>query len=389
MGQNAGVGLIQTFRENAGVADDRHEIRVAGPSRNDVDVQMVGNSGPGRGAEVHAHVESMRTIHGREGFHPGLNQRHHIGHFIREDARQVRGVPERCDHQVSVCVRVGVEHQERLMSARQHPVLSVGDVLRDAAEETTFQFVARRNEFHTPGSPQTLRHDTPPPQTGQRAYNTAAWNKSVTGANGDFGTKYGMEINAFDGFLRATLALFIILDPIGLLPVVMALTSGQETHARQRVLYLSGIVAFVLMVVLTFTAKAIFQLYGITMADFQIAGGLVLFGVAVQTINERHWGESVGHGAGIVPIACPLLVGPGAVATSILALDRYGVAVTLLAIVAAFAAVMLCFRFTNSLYRLLGETGAGVVARLMGMLLAAIAVQFIHQGVVEILKEIR
>jgi multiple antibiotic resistance protein len=182
--------------------------------------------------------------------------------------------------------------------------------------------------------------------------------------------------------LRSTMALFIIIDPVGLLPVVMALTTGQDTLRRQRVLYSSTLVAVGLLIVLTFAARAVFGLYGIQMSDFQIAGGLVLFGVALNTIHERHWGDGVGGPMGIVPIACPLLVGPGAITTSLFILDMYGAWVTVVAIVAAFFLTFLTFRSTNTLYRILGETGAGVVARLMGMLLAAIAVQFIRQGVV-------
>jgi len=186
--------------------------------------------------------------------------------------------------------------------------------------------------------------------------------------------------------VRATMALWIILDPIGLLPVVMALTAGQDPRERQSMLYRSGIVAFLLLLVLTFTAKSVFKLYGIEDADFQIGGGIILFGIALHTINQRHWDEGFsGHGLGIVPIACPLLIGPGAILASLLMLNNNSILVTLTAITAAFALVLLVFRFTNALYRLLGETGAGVVARLMGILLAAIAVQFIRTGVVHIL----
>jgi len=193
--------------------------------------------------------------------------------------------------------------------------------------------------------------------------------------------------DALYGFARATMALFIIIDPVGLLPVVMALTAGQDTRERQRVLYASAGVAFVLMLLLTFTARAVFGLYDIEIADFQIAGGLILLLVAIHTINQRHWDEGFsGQGAGIVPIACPLLVGPGAIVTSIIYLERYGPMVIIPAIAAASALTFLVFRFTGALYRLLGATGAGVVARLMGMLLAAIAVQFIRQGVLHFLK---
>lgn len=191
-------------------------------------------------------------------------------------------------------------------------------------------------------------------------------------------------------FARATMALFIILDPVGLLPLVAALTAGMETAARQTILYKSALVAYVLLLVLTFTAKAVFGLYGIQIADFQIAGGVILFLVALHTINQRHWDEGYSsRDAGIVPIACPLLIGPGAIAAGIFMLDSYGVGVTLAAVTAAFAAVFVTFRFTGVLFRVLGQTGAGVVARLMGMLLAAIAVQFIRQGLTDIWRAAR
>ena len=152
-----------------------------------------------------------------------------------------------------------------------------------------------------------------------------------------------MDYDFLHALLRSSMALFIILDPVGLLPVVMAVTVNQEPAERQRVLYLSALVAFGLTLLLT----------------------------------------------GIVPIACPLLVGPGALVTSILTLKQYGPAVAVSSVVVAFVAVLIVFRFTGALFRLLGQTGAGVVARLAGMLLAGIAIQFIREGVVTILRSAR
>ncbi|NMC81417.1 MAG: MarC family protein, partial [Armatimonadetes bacterium] len=111
-----------------------------------------------------------------------------------------------------------------------------------------------------------------------------------------------MDYDFLHALLRSSMALFIILDPVGLLPVVMAVTVNQEPAERQRVLYLSALVAFGLTLLLTFTAKAVFSLYGMQIADFQIAGGVVLFLVALQTIHDRHMGEDVQQAAGIVPI---------------------------------------------------------------------------------------
>lgn len=185
-------------------------------------------------------------------------------------------------------------------------------------------------------------------------------------------------------FARATVALFIIIDPLGLIPVFLALTHDASPEERRAIFDRAAAVAFFLLLVFAFTGTGILKLFGITVGDFEIAGGILLLVLAMRIISEAHYGVEGEVRAGVVPIAVPLLVGPGAITTTIVLIGLYGLWITVAAVVASFAASALIFRYVNVLYRLLGKTGSDVIAKIMGMLLAAIAVQFIRQGVQEV-----
>lgn len=180
--------------------------------------------------------------------------------------------------------------------------------------------------------------------------------------------------------LQATAALFIILDPIGLIPVFMAVTQTYSPEQRLATLSKATLVALVLLVVFTFAGAAVLRFFGITVNDFRIAGGILLLVIALRIVGEAHYGMPEG-GSGIVPLAVPLLVGPGAITTTIVFSGTYGLWITLSAVLIAFAVMFVIFRYVNFLFKLLGRTGSDVIAKLMGMLLAAIAIQFIRQGI--------
>lgn len=184
--------------------------------------------------------------------------------------------------------------------------------------------------------------------------------------------------------LRAAIALFIIIDPIGLIPVFMALTHDASPQERRSILSQAVYVAFILMLVFTFTGTGILTLFGISISDFKIAGGLLLLVIALRIINEAHYGVSAGGRPGVVPLAVPLLVGPGAITTTIVLIGTRGLWVTVAAVVTVFAVSYVIFRYVGYLYIILGKTGADVIAKIMGMLLAAIAIQFMREGIQEI-----
>ena len=184
--------------------------------------------------------------------------------------------------------------------------------------------------------------------------------------------------------IKATTALFIIIDPIGLIPIFMALTQDFSPKERREIINQAILVGFVLMVLLAFTGTGILALFGISISDFRIAGGILLLVLALRIISEAHYGESAGDRPGVVPLAVPLLVGPGAITTTIVYIGTYGLWITLGAVVITFLISLIIFRYVDILFRILGKTGSDVIAKIMGMLLAAIAVQFIRQGLTDI-----
>ncbi len=183
--------------------------------------------------------------------------------------------------------------------------------------------------------------------------------------------------------LAATIALLIILDPVGLIPIFMVLTHGATLEERRAILSRAVSVAFVLLLLFTFTGTGILRLFGITLSDFKIAGGILLLVIAVRIISGVRYGEAAEQRPGVVPLAVPLLVGPGAITTTIVLIGTYGLWVTVAAVILSFTVSFLIFRYVVYLYRILGKTGSDVIAKIMGMLLAAIAVQFVRQGLQE------
>lgn len=181
--------------------------------------------------------------------------------------------------------------------------------------------------------------------------------------------------------IKATIALFIITDPLGLIPVFMALTQSFTPAERQKTLSQATFAALLLLLLFAFTGTAILKLLGITLEDFEIAGGVLLLVIALQVVNSAHYGQAAGARPGVVPIAVPLLVGPGAITTTIVLIGLYGLWITVAAVLIAFAVSFLIFRFVGLFYRLLGEVGSDVIAKIMGMLLAAIAIRFIREGI--------
>lgn len=186
--------------------------------------------------------------------------------------------------------------------------------------------------------------------------------------------------------IKATTALFIIIDPIGLIPVFMALTQDFTPEERRRTLSQATLVALLLLLILAFTGTGVLRLFGITISDFKIAGGILLLVIALRIIGTAHYGEAGDGRPGVVPLAVPLLVGPGAITTTIVLIGAYGLWITVAAVLITFAISFVIFRFVGILYRILGETGSDVIAKIMGMLLAAIAIQFIRQGIQEVFQ---
>lgn len=187
--------------------------------------------------------------------------------------------------------------------------------------------------------------------------------------------------------LEATISIFIIMDPIGNVPVFMALTEYKEREDRRRLFQIAVVTAYVLLLVFTFAGTWILQLFKITLADFQIAGGLLLLAISLKVLTVGYYISPETESIGAVPLACPLLVGPGAITAAMVANRLYGMETTVAAVTIAFVATAIILSFGEGIYRLLGKTGSSIVSKIIAILIAAIAVQYIRVGIAAVISE--
>jgi multiple antibiotic resistance protein len=187
--------------------------------------------------------------------------------------------------------------------------------------------------------------------------------------------------------LSTFLALFVAVDIIGVLPVYLGLVSQLDAGARQRIAAEATLTAAGIGVAFLLLGDAILYVLGITVGDFQIAGGLLLLVLAIYDLLHPELPlRQLGVRLGVVPLGTPLLVGP-AVLTTVLTLARsYGYALTLLAFAVNLALVWLALRWASVVVRLIGEAGARAVAKVFGLLLAAIGITFIRRGLEQVLR---
>jgi multiple antibiotic resistance protein len=197
-------------------------------------------------------------------------------------------------------------------------------------------------------------------------------------------------LDALMPMFKAAITLFIVLDPIGEVPVFLSLTAEATPAARRRTFLLAWAVALGLMFVFIFAGKQILDVFRITLQDFQIGGGLLLLLIGLKLVNGGHLvSEHDEAAAGVIPIACPLLVGPGAITTGLVFVQLYGLLMTFGAVLLAFLATFIVLMAASEINRILGRTGTNILTRIMGILLAAIAVQLMRSGVIAVIRSLR
>lgn len=177
--------------------------------------------------------------------------------------------------------------------------------------------------------------------------------------------------------------LFVAVDAIGVLPMFIGLTEGLGRGAVRRVIWQSLITGTLVALVFVAIGKAVFRLLGITIPDFMIAGGTLLFVLSVRDLVtvEKHSGPIDPDSLGAVPVGVPLIVGPAVLTTIFLLLDSHGITPTAAAAVVNILIAGALFWFADDLHRLLGKAGAKAVSKLASLLLAAIGVMMVRRGV--------
>ena len=200
----------------------------------------------------------------------------------------------------------------------------------------------------------------------------------------------------FDYLLNALVTLLVTVDPVGLAPVFIVLTTGMAGSARRQTAYRAAAVAAGVLVAFALVGEPLIGFLGISLPAFKISGGLLLFAIAFEMIfglrMERKTNaaqnaanrEETSHVA-VFPLAIPLISGPGAISATILLATRapsaWATIMLLVIILLMVGACLAVFLVANRAERLLGETGQIVVSRLLGLLLAALSVQFVADGI--------
>lgn len=186
---------------------------------------------------------------------------------------------------------------------------------------------------------------------------------------------------------KAVIVLFIIVDPFGNIPIFIGLTENMNRAQRKKIFDTATLIGFMLLLVFAFTGQEIFNIFGVSIFSFEIAGGILLLIIAIRILvsgNPTEKAESP-EIIGVVPIAMPLLVGPGAITTTILNMQAYGVVAAVLSVLIVLSLTWVILRFIDSVYKFLGKTGALIIARVMALIIAAIAVQYILVGITHFL----
>jgi len=182
-------------------------------------------------------------------------------------------------------------------------------------------------------------------------------------------------------FLQAFVPIFFAVDAVGVLPLYIGLTEGTEKADRRRIIRQSLITAFLVAVGFVILGKSIFTLMGIQISDFMVAGGVLLFAIALMDmVSERQYSHRAISTIGAVPLGVPLIVGPATLTMAIILVDVYGLVETLLAIVANICIAGAVFLGGEAVTRVLGAAGSRAVSKVASIILAAIAVMMIRKG---------
>jgi multiple antibiotic resistance protein len=213
-------------------------------------------------------------------------------------------------------------------------------------------------------------------------------------------------MDAVDLGVNLFVALFALVDPIGNIPIFAAATAGASVRQRLSVSFLICLFAAAFLAFFFFTGLGLLQFFGISLAAFRIAGGILLLllgldmtrGDFLKSFADSDADSNPADVRGyarrrfqrlVVPFAMPLMIGPGAISTIIIQageaskIGYQGQVAGMVAIVAACVATFLCFALTGPISRILGDIGMSIIVRVLGLILCALAIQFILLGLSE------
>lgn len=201
---------------------------------------------------------------------------------------------------------------------------------------------------------------------------------------------------SYDSLFNAFVTILVTIDPPGLAPLFLAVTRGMNREERRQVSVRASIIGFAVMALFAIAGAAILSVFGITLPAFRIAGGFLLFFIAFEMVFEKRQDrkEKISdvaitrdhiHNIAAFPLAIPLIAGPGAISATVLlsgAMPGFAGQASLVGIIAlCLGLTFLVFLLAERIDGILGQTGRSILTRLLGVILAALAVQFVADGV--------
>jgi multiple antibiotic resistance protein len=189
-------------------------------------------------------------------------------------------------------------------------------------------------------------------------------------------------------FWKCFVPLFVAVDAVGVLPLFLVLTEDLDARGVRRVIVQSVVTATAIALLFVFAGSALLRFLGITVADFMVAGGLLLFAISLNDLlaGEKRTRQVDPASLGAVPLGIPLITGPAVLTTCLLLAQTHGKGVTALAAALNIALAGGLLRCAPALVRRLGRTGLRSVSKIASLLLASIAVMLVRRGAVEIAR---
>ncbi len=185
----------------------------------------------------------------------------------------------------------------------------------------------------------------------------------------------------WEQFVLTFVPLLIAIDAIGNLPFIIALSEDMTTSERRRMVHIAVLTATVVGLTFLFLGRLVLDVIGISVGAFAIAGGLVLLALSIRHMTTGHMVEVIKEEmVAVVPMGTPLLAGPAAITTLLLLETQFPLYMVLVAFIVNLAITWLIFMLSNLIVRLLGRGGIRAVSRILGLLLAAIAVSMVLRG---------
>jgi len=189
-------------------------------------------------------------------------------------------------------------------------------------------------------------------------------------------------------FGLAFVALFVAVDVLGVIPLYLSLTGGLSADERRRLPRQSTLTATAVALGFLLVGNAVFRVLGISVADFQVAGGILLLVLSVHDLlSSGTAAPAAARTVGAVPLGTPLIVGPAALATLALLVQSYGYPVTLIALAANMALAFVVLSQADRVGRIFGPAGSEVIAKVANLLLAAFGVSLMRRGLVDFLRK--